>query len=366
VHGDVAKAERSFLKINQSATPIDPTEFMLIQARKKANAIAARALMHAGEGHAYWSAFDEADQKRIKALAREAYDDLFRPILEYPIRTVQLPAAGVALSSDSLDLVFNLVNYMNGVVDASTKKIPGIWRYPGGVNKSQIDLPDEKDGILTAKFLQVVRQTTKDVFGPGDGSLALHPGVYCYGATGRFLPTAFFGAIGFVQWLELHRRFDQFTKVRKNFENFVISYRYFINQIAGVYGSQLKGVPAAIKMYRKIFENIEGKNEQEVIASIIGEPELSFIRTQTDDDRRYGRNFSRETSNAVYLREALAKELTCGICGARIRAKTITLDHIERKQDGGTGAPENAQLAHPYCNHAYKERGHANAAAAAS
>jgi hypothetical protein len=44
-------------------------------------------------------------------------------------------------------------------------------------------------------------------------------------------------------------------------------------------------------------------------------------------------------------------------CGhARIRAKTITLDHIDRKQDGGTGAPENAQLAHPYCNHGYKEK----------
>jgi hypothetical protein len=230
VHGDVAKAERSFLKINQSATPIDPTEFMLIQARRKSNAIAARALMHAGEGHAYWGAFDDAAQKRIKALASEAYDDLFRPILEYPIRTVQLPAAGVALTSDSLDLVFNLMNYLNAVVDASTKKDPGKWRYPGGPNKTQIDLLDDSDGTLTLKFLQSVRRATKDVFGPGGGSLALHPGVYCYGATGRFLPTAFFGAIAFVQWLELHRRFDRFTSVRKGFEDFVIAYRYFINQ----------------------------------------------------------------------------------------------------------------------------------------
>ncbi len=356
VHGDVAKAERSFLRINQSATPIDPTEFMLIQSRRKSNAIAARALMHAGEGHAYWGAFEEAAQKRVKAVAAEAYEDLFKPILEYPIRTVQLPAGGLALTSDSLDLVFNLINHLNAVVDASTKKTPGVWRYPGGPNKTQIDLPDETDGTLTIRFLQAVKQATKAVFGPGAGSLAMHPGVYCYGATGRFLPTAFFAAIGFVQWLELHRKFDQFTSVRKQFEDFLVSYRYFINQIAGVLGSQLKGLPATVKMYRIIFEHVGNDAEQKIIDAIIADPELSFIRTQTADDQRYGRNFSRETSSAIYLREALAKELTCGICGARIRAKTITLDHVDRKQDGGTGAPENGQLAHPYCNDGYKEK----------
>jgi hypothetical protein len=166
-----------------------------------------------------------------------------------------------------------------------------------------------------------------------------------------------------VQWLELHRLFDRFTSLRKKFEDFVISYRYFINQIAGVYGSQLKGLPATVKMYKIILKHIENNNDQQIIDAIIADPELSFIRVQTEDDRKYGRNFSRETSNAVYLREALAKELTCGICQARIRSKTITLDHVDRKEDGGSGAPDNAQLAHPYCNHAYKEKAHAAATA---
>jgi hypothetical protein len=109
-------------------------------------------------------------------------------------------------------------------------------------------------------------------------------------------------------------------------------------------------------MYRIILEHVENDAQQPIIESIIADPELSFIRVQTEDDRKYGRNFSRETSSAIYLREALEKELTCGICHARIRAKTITLDHIDRKQDGGTGAPENGQLAHPYCNDGYKEK----------
>jgi hypothetical protein len=123
VRGDVAKAERSFLKINQSATLIDPTELTMIQARRQPNAIAARALIHAGEGHPYWGSFGDDAQTRIKSLAHETYDDLFRPILEYPIRTMQLPAAGLSLTPDSLDLVFNLVNYINRAVMHQRKRL---------------------------------------------------------------------------------------------------------------------------------------------------------------------------------------------------------------------------------------------------
>ncbi len=110
-------------------------------------------------------------------------------------------------------------------------------------------------------------------------------------------------------------------------------------------------------MYEIILnETIAGKDFAAIIAVIMADPELSFIREITEDDRKYGRNFSRETSNAIYLREALAKEITCGICHARLHSKSITLDHKERKQDGGLGSPDNGQMAHPYCNHGYKEK----------
>jgi hypothetical protein len=143
----------------------------------------------------------------------------------------------------------------------------------------------------------------------------------------------------------------------KNSRHSLVEYRYFINQIGGAYGSQLKGLPALRKMYEIMLKEIgAGKTNLEVVAGIIADQELSFIREITDDDRRYWRNFSRETSNAIYLREALAKELTCGICHARINSKSITLDHMKRKQDGGDGSLENGKLAHPYCNHGYKEK----------
>jgi hypothetical protein len=165
-----------------------------------------------------------------------------------------------------------------------------------------------------------------------------------------------------VQYLALHRSFDAFTSVRAKFEDFLIGHRHFINQIVGAYGSQLKGLSALTKMYEIMLKQVaSGSSDAAIVRAISGDSELSFIRDITEDDRKYGRNFSRETSSAIYLREALAKELTCGICHARIHAKSITLDHKTRKQDGGGGSPDNGQLAHPYCNNGYKEKAHAEA-----
>jgi hypothetical protein len=57
VNGDASKAEAAFYKINQKAEVIDPTELRMIEARNKANAIAARAIIRSGVGHKYWSRF---------------------------------------------------------------------------------------------------------------------------------------------------------------------------------------------------------------------------------------------------------------------------------------------------------------------
>ena len=355
VKGDVARAEKSFLKINQSATPIDPTELIIIEARRKANAIAARALLRAGTGHPYWGAFSDDRKEKITKLSSEIYEHLFQPILQYPIRTLSLPAAGHSVTPDSLDLIFNLVNHVNDAFDSSKKKNEARWKVT--IAGADIDLEDDEDGEMTIGFLTKVLDTSSRVFGPATGSLALHPGVYCYGATGRFQPTAFFAAIDLVKYLEIHRKFDAFTESRSKFEEFLMRYRFFINQIVGSYGSQLKGLPALNKMYQIILsEIIKGRDDASVVNKIASDGELSFIRDITDDDRKYGRNFSKETRSAIYLREALAKELTCGICNSRLHSKSITIDHKQRKQDGGVGSPDNGQLAHPYCNNGFKEK----------
>ena len=42
---------------------------------------------------------------------------------------------------------------------------------------------------------------------------------------------------------------------------------------------------------------------------------------------------------------------TCALCGKQIlKRKEVTLDHIVPSCRGGSDAPENAQLAHKWCN----------------
>lgn len=58
VQGPPTVAESSFFKINSQGTPLDETEEFLLRNRKKPISIGARAIVRAGSGHRYWSAFD--------------------------------------------------------------------------------------------------------------------------------------------------------------------------------------------------------------------------------------------------------------------------------------------------------------------
>ena len=66
------------------------------------------------------------------------------------------------------------------------------------------------------------------------------------------------------------------------------------------------------------------------------------------------KDFSSEKKSEVFIREAIESAVKCSVCGGLLHRNSITIDHIERKQDGGLGTPDNGQLAHPYCNSTYK------------
>jgi 5-methylcytosine-specific restriction endonuclease McrA len=66
------------------------------------------------------------------------------------------------------------------------------------------------------------------------------------------------------------------------------------------------------------------------------------------------RQFSKETKSATFLRDAIAGAPRCKICKCLLHFNSIQIDHIVRKQDGGLGILENAQLSHPFCNSTIK------------
>ncbi|WP_075734205.1 HNH endonuclease [Streptomyces acidiscabies] len=357
VPGETEKAESSFFRINQQATLIDPTELEMIKARRKPNALAARAFIRAGTGHKYWSSFDEPIKQEIEAHAKEVYELIFKPTIDLSIRSTDLPIAGQGYSADSLKMVFELVNFVN-------KLRPEMWRSGTGSrkrttsNQGTIDaLADDFDGTTTIEFMRTTKRAAMKIAGNSPASLGLHPAVYFYSATGRFQPAAFLATVAFTQELIERRSLNKYTALRRDFEEFLVKYKHFLNQIVQSYGSLQRSVPAILEMYRILLDSLsKGTPEDGIIQRMQGNsnPRLP-VKLITDEDRKHGRNFSSDTKNAIVLKATLESSSRCDICEARLHLRAMTIDHKIRKEDGGTGDPKNGSMTHPYCNSGYKE-----------
>lgn len=92
VEGDAKVAEDSFFRINSSPVTIDPTELDVIQARRKPNAIATRAIIRAGTGYEYWGSLPRATE--IKKAAKEVYDLIFGSVAKLGPKSSDVPRAG--------------------------------------------------------------------------------------------------------------------------------------------------------------------------------------------------------------------------------------------------------------------------------
>lgn len=339
VKGDASKAEASFFKINQQAAPIDPTEFKLLKSRKSPNALAARAIIRSGTGHKYWSKFAADKQLEIQKIAKAINSSLFIPPLKTPIKTLDLPVAGRGYSTQSLPLIFELVNLTNNVVAQKNKS-----------------LAPDVDGQETINYLKCTQRAVDRICGTNPSSLGVHPAVYFYSTTGRYQPTAFLAVVALIKDLEKADGFKRFTAQRAAFEAFLLKHKNFVNQVTLKFGSGVKGFAQLKCLYQRLLDLLEaGKNEAEIHEALEKSAEFSFLQPAEQEEKTARKDFDQETKSAAFLRDALVGAVKCKICGGLIHVKSISIDHKDRKQDGGLGNVENAQLTHPYCNTTVKQ-----------
>ena len=337
VKGDAKKAEASFFKINQQAAPIDATELRLLKARTLPNAVAARAIIRAGTGHKYWSKFDETTRKQVESLAKEINNLLFTPELKTPIKTLDLPVAGRGYSSRTLPLVFDFVNISNSVT-------------------SDKDLVPDLDGSKTVEYLRKCRSLVNRMTGTNAASLGLHPAVYFYSASGRYQPTAFLAMLVLIKELDQSNGFRELTRVRQEFENFLIQHKILVNQVTLKHGSGIKGYLQLNALFKHVLDELKSGTSQQKIALELGKvPTLSYLQPAEVTAEGKRKDFDDETKSAVFLRDALKEPMRCRICNGLLHFNSITTDHIERKADGGLGVLGNGQLAHPLCNTTIKQ-----------
>lgn len=333
VKGDASNAEKSFFKINQKASRINTTELKILQARKTPNAIAARAIIRAGTGHKYWCNFSNENQTKIEETAREIYNILFHPPLEQKINTSDLPIGGKNYSSNALTLVFQSINIIIGKTE-------------------DIDLDGSKTIDVLIKCLSVFRMINST----STSSLGLHPLVYFYShKSGNYQMSSFMAIVSFILELKTNNLLNDFIRVREDFEEFLILYNYFIEQIILKYGSGVKSHKHLKSFFLFVFKHLSDNiNIETTVNSLVKSQQYNFLKMDSTEKTNVTSIFSTKTKNGIYIRESIKNLNKCQICNGYIHKNSIVFDHKKRIKDGGLGTIENGQLSHPYCNSVIK------------
>ncbi|WP_337528860.1 DUF262 domain-containing protein [Zhenhengia sp.] len=339
VEGNSQKAEESFFKINQQAAPIHPTELMLIKSRKKANGVAARAIIRSGTGHKYWSIFGEDKQTTIQELAEEIHELLFRPTYETPIKTLDLPIGGKIFSNDGLTLVYETINIINNITD-----------------KDIDDIKEDINGDETIKYMKKTKKVLQRINSIHPSSLGLHPVVYFYSLRGRHKIASYYAILDFVMYLEQQGRLNDFIKIRSSMEEILLNYEFLVQQIVRKYRQSKNGYTHIKDYYVALMESLlQGKNVHETIDTIVKSKEFSYLTKAIQGEKEVkSKTYTKERKSLAFIVESVKNANRCAICNGLLHKNSITIDHKVRKSDGGLGSLENAQLAHPYCNSTYK------------
>lgn len=146
--------------------------------------------------------------------------------------------------------------------------------------------------------------------------------------------------------------FKKFTERRQKIEQLLIEHKGIITLLLSAMASK-KRTQGAEAVLNLVFEKaIDGDSTltPSDIADVTGlESRLYTIESKP------GVDFSEDAKSSAFLKQAFAQALLCPICkGYLDPAKSASYDHIERKEDGGNGHPDNCQVTHPYCNSSIK------------
>lgn len=343
---DVKTAEDSFFKINQQGTPIEPTERRLIRSRDSASAIASRSITHAGSGHKYWKLFSSEVQAAIEMAGKGIYTALYSPpITGMPLTTLDVPVAGKGYNA--LPFVFDLVNRANNVkiADSTSKR------------EDKTELPKDEDGSATVRYLTEVRRRVDRITGDTPRSLGLHPVVYFYTRSGTFQPTVFLAVTDFLEELSKRNKLIEFTKHRRDFEEFLIAHKEATTLLIKQLGSGERHIPRMREYYNLLFgELLNGKSRPQIEDQLSNDPSFAFLTKlpafgpAQDPESLGDRKFSRGTKTAAFFATALPNGARCNLCGALVHRNSIQFDHHKNRRDGGSATRDNARVTHPYCN----------------
>jgi hypothetical protein len=336
VQGPAPVAESSFYKINSQGTPLDSTETMLIKNRKKPIAISARAILRAGTGNKYWASFPHERQAQMEENAKAFFALLFQPEAESPVKTLDLPLGGAVSPVDALTTLIQFLTIAGAQAPAHATAIGEYADDPNG----------EETISLMLRALDVLNRIT----GNSPGSLGLHPAVYFYNERGKHNRYLF---LAMTQLIAERVRnndsgfFKKFSTVRAALEDFLMQNKSWLTLVL-----QNMSRTQRIAKTKDLFSYLVAQlNAGKTVTPEDAIGHLGLSGKFFHADGTQPTKFSDDVKSMAFIRAATQSSIKCPICKGMLNPnKSVSYDHIVRVQDGGTGHPDNAQLAHPFCN----------------
>jgi 5-methylcytosine-specific restriction endonuclease McrA len=128
------------------------------------------------------------------------------------------------------------------------------------------------------------------------------------------------------------------------------------------FGTKDSGLKHIKEMYRVALDGIgNGARGGSIVDHLRTLPGYGYL--QPDESPYDGvapTRMSTPVRAGLTMKKLLETGPRCAICGGFVPTQALSVDHIERRADGGSTTSENTQLAHPYCNTGYKESRHAS------
>lgn len=212
---------------------------------------------------------------------------------------------------------------------------------------------DDLTGEATIRSLKRTERMVQLFSSVAPCSYGLHPLLYCYSNKGNFRPASFYGAIEFIRTLDTNPAIlKSFIEQRKNFEDFIFENDIAVQRIIDTYRRGLQSARHISDYYVCVLNLFaSGKTSVEVQESILANPKYQRLKLTFSPELEVTTGaFNSGNKSEVYIQEAYKKAPRCAICGGLLHTHSISIDHIQRKRDGGLGCVENGQLTHPYCN----------------
>ncbi len=344
---DAAQAATAFLRINQGGTRIDEAETKILMARDSALAISTRAVARGGVGHEYWQKFNSVNKTQVVSLGGTCQKLLFEPPLMLPIKTVDVPLAGIGYGVHVLGLAYDLIAAANKLAVADS----------GSKAKKESPLPSDAEGDETVIYLAKTKRALEIICSNDPASLGLHPALYFYSRAGDFQPAALVNVIHWIADMEERRRVKKFLLARRKFEGLLLSHPILARPPTHKMGSGSRSRLKVMALYNQVLDFLsDGDNEEEAWKHVVALEEFEFLVLEegrmksAESQGVIGARFHRRAKSAGFLGQALSNVNRCALCGGLMHVNGMTADHITSRSMRGTNAPDNARMVHPRCN----------------